>query len=125
MTLAQRINLALRVVMEVGIVVALAWWGAQATESTATNIALEIGAPLLAFGFWGLVDFHWAGHWSEPLRLLQELAVSGLAAVAWYAAGHHALAWTLAGISGVYHALVYLTGESLLEHTRRLGLKLD
>jgi len=33
-------------------------------------------------GFWGAVDFHQAGRLAEPLRLVQELAISGLAAVA-------------------------------------------
>lgn len=42
------------------------------------------------------MDFHRAGRLAEPLRLLQELAVSGLAAVALYAVGQHLLGWALA-----------------------------
>jgi hypothetical protein len=41
-----------------------------------------LGAPLVGFGFWGAVDFHQAGRFAEPLRLIQELAISALAAVA-------------------------------------------
>ena len=121
MTSAQRIILALRVLLEVGIVVAFAWWGFQATGSAQINILLEVGTPILAFAFWGLIDFRWAGALSEPLRLLQELAISGAAAAAWYAAGQHALAWPLAGLSVAYHAIVYLTGARLLGTSERSG----
>ncbi len=121
MTLSQRISLALRVLMELGIVIAFGWWGYVTGGTTATSIVLAIAAPAIAFGFWGLVDFHWAGRLAEPLRLCQELAVSGVAAVAWYAADQHALAWTLAGISLGYHALVYATGERLLARPAETG----
>ena len=42
---------------------------------------------------------------------MQELAVSGLAAVALYAAGQHLLGWALGLLSVAYHALVYLQGD--------------
>ena len=51
---------------------------------------------------------------SEPLRLVQELAVSGLAAVALYIARQSALAWALGLISIAHLALVYLLGGTLL-----------
>ena len=111
--------LALRVAMETGVVVALAMWGFHAGGGTGTEILLAIGAPLVGFGFWGAVDFRQAGRLAEPLRLVQELAVSGLAAVAWYAAGEHALAWALGLLSLGYHALVYATGGRLLERRSR------
>ncbi len=38
-------------------------------------------------GFWGLVDLHQFGNFSEPLRLIPELLISGLAAFALYLAG--------------------------------------
>ncbi len=81
-------------------------------------------AIVVAFGFWryhtgsstrGAVDFHQAGRLAEPLRLTQELVVSGLAALAWYAAGYHAPAIALAALSLVYHTLVYATGAQLLK----------
>ncbi len=93
-TSAQRVNLVLRVTMESGIVLALAWWGFQATGNTVLDIVLGVGAPIVGFGVWGLLDFRWAGRWAEPLRLIEELAISGLAGLAWYAAGQHALAWS-------------------------------
>ncbi len=117
MTGSQRLQLALRVSMEVGVVAALATWGVHIGNSTATEVALGIAAPLVGFGFWGAVDFHQAGSLAEPLRLVQELAVSGLAAVAWWASGQAALGAALAALSVAYHALVYLSGERLLDQS--------
>jgi hypothetical protein len=111
-------NLALRVLMEVGIIVALGYWGFQTAKIISVKILLGIGAPVVGFGFWGLVDFHQAGKAAEPLRLSQELVISGLAAVALYSVGQHTLGWTLGLVSIVYHALVYLLGGKSLERIR-------
>ena len=116
MTRQEQINLALRAIMETGIVFAFAYWGYQTGQTTAVKILFAIGAPLLGFGFWGIVDFHQAGRWAEPLRLLEELAISGLAALALYIAGQPILAWIMVGISIVYHILVYASGGRLLKH---------
>jgi Protein of unknown function (DUF2568) len=112
----QLINLILRVTMETGIMVAFGYWGYHAGSSTGTKILFGIGAALIGFGFWGLVDFHQAGKNAEKFRLIQELVISGLAAVAWYAAGQHILGLALALLSIVYHILVYASGEKLLKH---------
>ncbi len=112
---AQRLLLLLRVLMEIGVVAALAFWGVHLGGSTAAKIALGIAAPALGFGFWGAIDFHQAARFAEPLRLVQELTVSLLAALAWYTAGWHGLGVALGGLSIVYHALVYATGERLLK----------
>lgn len=109
-------NVGLRGLMELGIVVALGYWGYKTGESTSAKILLAIGAPLLGFGFWGLVDFRKAGSLAEPLRLIQELVISGLAALAWYAAGAQVWGWALGWISIVHHVLVYVSGEKLLKH---------
>lgn len=111
----KRFNVALRAVMELGVVVALGYWGFATGESAGTKILLGVGAPLLGFGFWGLVDFRNAGSLAEPLRLTQELVITGLAAVAWYAAGAQAWGWALGALSIGHHALVYLLGGTLLK----------
>jgi hypothetical protein len=74
------------------------------TRSPRTTVLLGVGAPLVGFGFWGAVDFHRARH-AEGLRLPQELVVSGLAAVAWYASGAHLLRVALAAWSILYQRL--------------------
>jgi Protein of unknown function (DUF2568) len=115
MTGREKLLLGLRVLMEVGVVAALATWGVHTGHSTGTKIVYGLGAPALGFGLWGAVDFHQAGPYAEPARLVQELALSGLAAAAWYAAGQPALGIALAAVSVVYHALVYAFRARLLK----------
>ena len=115
--------LVLRALMEAGIVTGLAWWGYRAGAGTGLKILLAVGAPALGFGFWGVVDFHQAGRLAKPLRLLQELAISALAAVAVYATGQHFLGWALGLLSVAYHALVYLQGGQLLKHRPSPGAR--
>jgi hypothetical protein len=102
--------------MELGIVIALGYWGYRTGESATAKILLSIGAPLIGFGIWGLVDFRNAGSLAEPLRLIEELVISGLAALAWYAAGAQTWGWALGIISIVHHVLVYALGGTLLKH---------
>ncbi len=115
MTALESINLALRALMEAGIVLGLGYWGWHEGRSTFTRVLLALAVPTAGFGFWGAVDFRGAGRAAEGLRLAQELAVSGLAAVALYVAGARALGWALGAVSVVHHALVYLTGGRLLK----------
>ena len=103
--------------MELGIVLAFGYWGYQTGEGTAMKILLAIGAPIVGFGFWGAVDFHQVGRLSEPLRLVEELVISGLAAAALYVAGQQTLGFILGLLSIVYHASMVLSGERLLKHS--------
>jgi hypothetical protein len=114
-TSTDRLTLTLRALMELGIVVALAWWGYRAGHSQGTKILIATTAPLVGFGFWGAVDFHQVGRMAEPLRLIEELAISGLAAIAWYAAGQHVLGLVLGFLSLAYHTLVYARAGRLLK----------
>ena len=102
--------------METGIVLGLGYWGLQTGDSTAARLLLGIGAPVVGFGIWGLVDFHQAGHLAEPLRLIEELIITGLAAAALIVAGQPVLGLGLGILSLAYHALVYVQGERLLKH---------
>lgn len=108
-------NVAVRGLMELGIIAALGYWGYQTGNNTIAKILLGILAPVIGFGFWGLVDFHQAGRFAEPLRLCEELVISGAAAAAFYVAGQQALGWALGLISIVHHGLVYGLGETLLK----------
>ncbi len=111
----QWLILALRAIMETGVVVGLAYWGWQTASGTIAKIGLAVAAPLVGFGFWGLVDFRQAGRAAEPLRLVQELAISGLVPLALWSVGQPVVGLLLALISVVYHALVYATGDRLLK----------
>ncbi len=112
------LNVALRGIMEAGIVVAFAVWGYRAASGVMA-IVLAVTVPVLGFGFWGLVDFHRTGTLGEPLRLAQELIISGLAALALYVAGQLLWALALAIISIVHHAAVYALGGRLLKKETR------
>lgn len=109
------VNVALRGVLEAGVVGALAYWGVHAVDGTVGKVLLGIAAPAVGFGIWGAVDFHWAGRYAEPLRLAEELVISGLAAAALAVAGQPALGIGLAALSVVHHALVYALGDRLLK----------
>lgn len=114
MSRLQFLTLTARVVMETAVVVALSVWGYHVGSGTTVSVALAVLVPVVGFGIWGAIDFHQFGSLGEPLRLIEELAISGLAALAWFAAGWHAAAWALAALSIGYHALVYAQGERLL-----------
>ena len=115
MSLLQMVNLALRALMEIGSVAGFGYWGYRAGHTPGTKFLLALGAPALGFGIWGAVDFRRAGARPEMLRLIEELAISGLAAVAWILAGQLALGVALAGLSLAHHALVYALGGRLLK----------
>jgi len=108
-------NVALRSLMEFGIVVALGYWGYQTGKSMIAKIVLGIGAPVVGFGVWGGIDFRQAGALAEPFRLFEEFFISGLAAFAWYMAGQHVLGLALGTLSILHHVLVYLLGGTLLK----------
>ncbi|HKJ40923.1 MAG TPA: YrdB family protein, partial [Sunxiuqinia sp.] len=109
---------ALRGIMEACIVVALGIWGYHIGSSQISKILFTGLAPAIGFGFWGAVDFHQFGKRAETFRLIQELVVSGLAALSLYSTGAHLWAWLLAMLSIIHHALVYLLGERLLKKAK-------
>jgi Protein of unknown function (DUF2568) len=106
-------NVALRGLMEAGIVGALAYWGVHAGDSVAAKV-LGVIAPTVGFGIWGAFDFRRTGRLGEPLRLAEELIISALAALALFVAGQHVLAWVLVCMSLLHHGLVYALGMRLL-----------
>ncbi len=127
MTTLKWFTLALRAVMEAGVVAALAYWGYQTGDSAVTRTLLAVLAPLVGFGIWGAVDFHQLGRLAEPMRLVEELLISGVAAVALYSVGRHSLGWALGLMSIAYHLLVYAQGDRLLkpQPNRRVRLEID
>ncbi len=112
-------NIALRALMEFGLVVALGLWGfhlgSQLALPLAPRLALALALPTLGFGFWGAVDFRGAGRLAEPLRLLQELGLTGVAAAGLALTGLAPWGAALAALSIVHHALVYALDQRLLK----------
>ena len=115
MTTLRTINLGLRGTMEAGIVLAFGAWGYHLGGTSGMTVLLCIVAPLLGFGFWGLVDFRGARRFSEPLSLVPELFISGLAVWAFVAIGWRIPGCILGSMSVVHHVLVYLLGDRLLK----------
>lgn len=80
-------NLALKFLLELGALAAFAYWGSR-TGPTAVNVVLGIGAPLAMAVVWGT----WAApraprRLERARRVILELSVFALAALALIAAG--------------------------------------
>lgn len=116
MTAAKWTSLALRWVVEAGIVLGLVVWGIETGDSLGVKVLLAILAPAVVFGFWGFVDFHWAGRPAEAIRLTQELAITALVAAALITAGAPLLGWLLAAVSVAHHIPLYATGDRLIKN---------
>jgi Protein of unknown function (DUF2568) len=100
-------NLALRFLLELAALAALAYWGAQ-TGSGAAKVVLAMAAPLAAAIVWGL--------WCAPRsrrrlppgpRTVLETAVFGLAAAGLAAAGQVALTVAFVVVSAANWALLF------------------
>ena len=93
MELLKNINLALAFLLELCMLAALGYWGFTLDQGFIIRIIAGLGAPLLAAVIWGL----WmapkaAKRLREPLHLIGELILFGLAIAALYAAGQPRLA---------------------------------
>ena len=118
MTIARYATLALKVVLELCMLAALAYWGSQAGGSTAGDVVLAIATPLVAAAVWG----RYAAPRSprrlpRGRRVALESSVFAVAAAALAAAGAPLLA-------AVFAALVALDTVLLLrwESEERTGL---
>jgi hypothetical protein len=56
-----RVNLALRALMEAGIILGFACWGYRSGATPVISILLAIVVPVSLFAFWGFVDFPQTG----------------------------------------------------------------
>jgi hypothetical protein len=100
-------NLALRFLLELCILAALAYWGFRAVSGPLTKILLGVGGPVLAAIVWGtFLSPKASATLSAPWKLVLEIVVFGVAIVALYAAGQQGLA--------VVFALLALLSRSLL-----------
>ena len=93
MEVLKYINLALMFLLELCMLAALGYWGFTLDQGQAVRIAVGLGAPLLAAVVWGLLMAPRASMpLQEPLHLILELIIFGLAIAALYAAGRPRLA---------------------------------
>ncbi len=100
-------NDALRFMLEVSGLAALAYWGFHSAGG-APQWLLGLGAPLAMAVAWGLFMSPKAPvRLKDPGRLLAELAIFGAACAALAAAGRHQLATVLAVTAAVHLVLTF------------------
>ena len=114
MSAVRGVTLGVRFLCELGMLAALAVWGAHVGEGVGA-IALAVGLPLAAAGTWGAFVAPKA-RWPVPLgaRVAIELALFGAASLALWSAGHPAFAFVLgllALTTSVLNAMQERSGE--------------
>jgi hypothetical protein len=105
------VNLALRFVLELAGIVALAWWGFHAAEGPA-GIILGLGAPALLIVIWGLFIAPRARYPQPPaFRLVVGTVLLEGAAAALLAAGAVAAGLALGALVALNAAGLAVAGE--------------
>ncbi len=106
------LNLALRFVLELAGIVALAWWGFHAMEGPAAGL-LGIGAPVALIVVWSLFVAPRARYpQAAPVRLVAGTATLEATAAALALAGATTAAITLAALVGINAVALALTGAA-------------
>ncbi len=105
-------NLALAFLLELGVLVALGYWGFQTGQGTIAQIALGIGVPVIAIAVWAVFGApRSARRLRGPWLLLLRVAFFGAGAVALYAAGQQSLGIAFALVAAINLILVYAWGQ--------------
>jgi hypothetical protein len=95
-------NLTVRLLCELGLLVALAVWGLHASSGLAGSLALGLGAPLLAAAVWGLLVAPASRRrLADPVRLLVEVLLFAAGVVALALAGFPLVAVGFAAVVAV------------------------
>lgn len=109
MTGLRAANLALRFLLELGLLAALAIWGFSTHEGAFQKALFGIGAPLLAAIIWGLFVAPKAVRPVPlPWRLLIEATLFGAAVIALLAVGATTLAWVFLAVVVVNEILLLI-----------------
>lgn len=112
LTVLKNANLALAFFLELGVLVALGYWGFQMGQGTIAKIGLGIGVPLMAVVVWGLFGAPKAAwHLNGPWRLILEVVFFGSAAVALFISGQRVLGGAFALVFVLNHALIYMWAQ--------------
>jgi hypothetical protein len=104
-------NYALRFLLEMAALAALAYWGFHEFGGLAQWL-IGLGSPLLVAVVWGRSMSPKASHPTvDPVRLLIELAVFGAGVAALFAAGATALAVVFAVLALLHLGLTFALGQ--------------
>lgn len=85
-------NLGLAFLVELAGLAVFAWWGWNASSSTALRLVLAIGLPVVAAVIWGLFAAPTASYGNPVLTTVVKVAFFGLAGLALWTRDHHILA---------------------------------
>ena len=103
-------NLVVRFLVEICLLLALAWAGAELGSSWVASVALAIPSPLAAVLVWGRWVAPKASHrLTDPRRLLVESVLFSTAAVGLALVGQPLLAAVFAGVTAVNTAVLRLS----------------
>jgi Protein of unknown function (DUF2568) len=111
-TIIKNANLALAFFLELGVLIALGYWGFQTGQGTIAKIGLGIGLPTVAVIVWALFGAPKAvWHLNGPWRLILEVVFFGSATVALIAAGLPVLGVAFALVFVLNYSLIYALGQ--------------
>lgn len=109
MIILQGAALLILFLVELAAIAAFGYWGFNLDKGIILKYLLGIGTPLLVVIFWGAFVAPKASiPVSEPIRLLLQLTVFTLAAIALYSSGQQKLATTFASVALIDAILVYM-----------------
>lgn len=112
LALLQNVNLVLAFLLELGVLVALGYWGFHTGQGMVVKIGLAVGAPVIAIIFWALFGAPkatWAlpGNW----HLIVAAVFFGAAVVALFSAGQRQWAIVFALLVVLNHILIYVWAQ--------------
>lgn len=108
---AKSVNLALRFLLELCVLAAVAYWGSRVSTSTARNVAVAVVAPLVVAAVWGgFLAPNAARRVDPPARWALELLVLAAGVAALLAVDAPLLAVALAVVAVVNATLLHLWG---------------
>lgn len=103
------INLALRFILELAVLLALAVWGFSSSDELIVQLILGLGAPLLAMTVWGtFISPKAPRRLDDPIRVGIEVVIFGLGALALVMAGLPLPGILLAAAAAISLVLMFL-----------------
>jgi hypothetical protein len=112
MEILKNTNLALAFLLELCMLAALGYWGFTLDQGLAVRVGAGLGLPIFVAVVWGLLLAPQASNrLQEPLHLILELLLFGLAIAALYAAGRPWLALAFGLVYAINVILRYAWGQ--------------
>ena len=94
MNLIKKVNLLVAFLLEIGLLVLVAWWGYQQGKNETMKYVLAIILPATAILLWGIFAAPKSRHrLHNPFRTIFKLSMFAIATLAGYDTGHVIVAW--------------------------------